>query len=133
MATEGDYRMLVRRQTLQLLLASTAASALGGRAMSASVVDLGPQHWPAGEWDKYMRMQQDERPTAGSAKGKHGAVAVAYNALAARAGLQALEQGGNAIDALMTTAMTQIALTAGAPISYFGIMSLVYFDAKTSK
>ncbi|HEY3813591.1 MAG TPA: gamma-glutamyltransferase [Caulobacteraceae bacterium] len=100
--------------------------------MSESVVDLGPRHWPAGEWDKYMRMQQDERATAGSASGKHGAVSVAYNALAARAGLEALKQGGNAIDALMTTAMTQVALTAGAPISYFGIMSLVYFDAKTA-
>jgi gamma-glutamyltranspeptidase/glutathione hydrolase len=58
---------------------------------------------------------------------------VAYNALAARAGLEALKQGGSAIDAAMTTALAQVALTAGAPISYFGIMSLVYFEAKTGK
>ena len=30
-------------------------------------------------------------------------------------------------------AVTQVALTAGAPVSYFGIVSLVYYDAKTGK
>ena len=37
------------------------------------------------------------------------------------------------MDAALTTAVTQVATTAGAPISYFGIMSLVYYDAKTKK
>ncbi|RKS88641.1 gamma-glutamyltranspeptidase/glutathione hydrolase [Sphingosinicella microcystinivorans] len=65
--------------------------------------------------------------------GTGGAVTVAYNGLAARAGLEALKQGGSAVDAAMTTALTQIALTAGAPVSYFGIQSLVYYEAKTEK
>jgi hypothetical protein len=34
-----------------------------------------------------------------------------------RAGLEALVQGGNAIDAALTAAVTQVAVTAGAPIS----------------
>ena len=45
-----------------------------------------------------------DRTSAGVASGYNGAVTVAYNALAARAGLEALKQGGNAIDALLTAA-----------------------------
>jgi len=67
------------------------------------------------------------------AVGRNGAVTVAGNGLAARAGLKALKKGGSAIDGAMTTALAQVALTAGAPISYFGIMSLVYYDAASGK
>ena len=76
-------------------------------------------------------MQAAIRSEAGSADGRRGAVTVAYNAYAARAGLDMLQHGGNAMDAALTTALTQIATTAGSPVSYFGIMSLVYYDAKT--
>jgi gamma-glutamyltranspeptidase/glutathione hydrolase len=96
-------------------------------------VDLSPSHWPAGEYAKYMKEQATERMDAGSGIGVNGAVSVSYNAFAARAGLEALKQGGNAIDAALTTALTQVAVTAGAPISYFGIMSLVYFEKKSGK
>jgi gamma-glutamyltranspeptidase/glutathione hydrolase len=33
----------------------------------------------------------------------------------------------------MTAAMAQVALTGGAPISYFGILSLVYYDAESGE
>ena len=92
--------------------------------------DLSPKRW-ADDYETYMAAQLVDRTEAGVATGMNGAVAVAYNGLAARAGLEALAQGGNAIDAALTTALTQVALTAGAPISYFGIMSLVYYDAGT--
>ncbi len=80
-----------------------------------------------------MSAQDVDRSDAGVATGTHGAVTVAYNGLAARAGLEALKRGGNAIDAALTAAVTQVALTAGAPISYFGILSLVYYDAASGK
>jgi gamma-glutamyltranspeptidase/glutathione hydrolase len=67
------------------------------------------------------------------ATGQKGAVTVAYNGVAARAGLEALKRGGNAMDAAMTAAVTQVAATAGAPVSYFGILSLVYYDAKSGQ
>jgi gamma-glutamyltranspeptidase/glutathione hydrolase len=96
-------------------------------------VDLTSASWAPGERDRYMTAQGVDRTTAGAAQGQNGAVTVAYGAYAARAGLEALKQGGNAIDAAMTTALAQVALTAGAPISYFGIMSLVYYEAATGK
>ena len=92
--------------------------------------DLRPAQWRQ-DYDRYLEAQSEYRRDAGVATGENGAVSVAYNALAARAGLEALKQGGNAMDALLTSALAQVALTAGAPISYFGIMSLVYYDAST--
>ena len=90
--------------------------------------DLSPTTW-MDDYETFMAAQLVNRTEAGVASGMNGAVTVAYNGLAARAGLEALKQGGGAIDAALTTALTQVALTAGAPISYFGIMSLVYYDA----
>ncbi len=125
-----------RRDAITTLVASgTAAGLAASPALAAAGkrVDLSPARWPAGDYDRFIKAQGIDRTTAGSARGKQGAVTVAYNALAARAGLEALKQGGNAMDAALTAAMAQIALTVGAPISYFGIMSLVCYDAKTRK
>ena len=95
-------------------------------------VDLSPTSWQE-DYSAFLEQQADTRSAAGYAEGENGAVTVAYNALAARAGLEALKQGGNAIDAAMTAAMAQVALTGGAPISYFGIQSLVYYDAASGE
>ena len=118
--------------------ASLGFSFLGSRSNDVPTqqpevsVDLSPTSWLA-DYDEFMRAQLISRTEAGVASGKNGAVTVAANGLAARAGLEALKQGGNAIDAAMTAAVAQVALTAGAPISYFGIMSLVYYEAETGR
>jgi gamma-glutamyltranspeptidase / glutathione hydrolase len=122
-----DCRGLTRALSLAAVAAVAASPA------SAQRPDLSPGRWPAGEEARYHGQQNAVRSTAGVATGTNGAVTVAYGAYAARAGLEALKQGGSAIDAALTTALTQVALTAGAPISYFGIMSLVYYDAKTGQ
>ncbi len=101
----------------------------GNRDNSVSGADLSPSRWPAAEYDAYMQAQAAVRDHAGAGEGRNGVVTVSYNAFAARAGLEALKQGGSAIDAALTTALAQVALTCGAPISYFGILSLVYYDA----
>jgi gamma-glutamyltranspeptidase/glutathione hydrolase len=127
---------MTRRSAVKGLLASGGAATLAGTSAAVGAgrkVDLSPASWPKGEYDRFMKAQGVDRTTAGAAKGTHGAVTVAYNGLAAGAGLEALKQGGNAIDAVMTGALAQIALGAGAPVSYFGIMSLIYHDAKTGK
>jgi gamma-glutamyltranspeptidase/glutathione hydrolase len=110
--------------TLALSCCGTLASAVGS---------LSPDGWPKGQYARYLEAQGIIHLEAGYASGRNGAVTVAHNGLAAQAGLEALQHGGNAIDAALTTALTQVALTAGAPVSYFGILSLVYYDAKTGK
>jgi gamma-glutamyltranspeptidase/glutathione hydrolase len=126
---------MTRRKAMSSIAAGATTVALAGGASAAGKpqVDLSPAHWPAGEYDRFMRAQGVDRTAAGHAKGAHGAVTVAYNGLAARAGVEALKQGGNAIDAALAAAVTQVTLTAGAPISYFGIMSLIYHEAATGK
>ncbi len=111
--------------------ATLALGLVSGGAIASSE-SLSPEHW-AGDYARYLDAQGAPHAQAGYATGANGAVAVAYNGLAARAGLEALRQGGNAMDAALTTALTQVALTGGAPISYFGILSLVYHDASTGK
>ena len=110
-----------------LSVVSTSAQA------PARATDVSPAVWPKGEYERFIAAQNVDRTTASVATGRNGAVTVAYNGIAARAGLEALARGGNAIDAAMTAAVTQVAVTAGAPISYFGIMSLVYYDAASGK
>ncbi|MBL8959378.1 MAG: gamma-glutamyltransferase, partial [Gemmatimonadetes bacterium] len=101
-------------------------------AACARATSTPAEPWTGAEQARYLGpMQAAIRSAAGSAEGRRGAVTVAYNAYAARAGLDVLQQGGNAMDAALTAALTQVATTAGSPVSYFGIMSLVYYDAKT--
>ncbi len=114
-------------------LASAISVVSAGAQAPSSITDISPSVWPKGEYERFIAAQNVDRTTASVATGRNGAVTVAYNGIAARAGLEALARGGNAIDAAMTAAVTQVAVTAGAPISYFGIMSLVYYDTASGK
>ena len=126
--------MPVRRSSIVMFaLAGLVAFGPASVIVPSSPADISPQSWPRGEYEKFVTAQSVDRTEAGVATGRNGAVTVAYNGIAARAGLEALKQGGNAIDAAMTAAVTQVTVTAGAPISYFGILSLVYYDAKSGK
>jgi gamma-glutamyltranspeptidase/glutathione hydrolase len=64
-------------------------------------------------------------------RGRKGMVVASSQAFAIRAGVEMLRQGGNAIDAALTTALAQIALRASSVASYAGILNLVCYDATT--
>ena len=66
-------------------------------------------------------------------EGRHGMVVGTTGAPAVRAGLEALRQGGSAVDAALTTSLMQIALAAGSWVSYAGFMTLVHYDAATGR
>ena len=100
---------------------------------ASTAVNLSPAQWPAGEWEKYIEIENTERPGNPEAIGSKGAVSGSYHGLAQRAGFEALLQGGSSVDAAMTTAMAQIALGAGAGISYFGVMGMVHYDAASGE
>lgn len=117
-------RALIPLAALLLLLAATGP---------LSVQDAPTlMAWPEGEVERYLHdIQLRNLERAEVATGSNGAVVVALNGFAARAGLEALKKGGSAADAALTAALTQVALTAGGPVSYFGILSFVYYDAES--
>lgn len=98
-----------------------------------SSIQLSPAHWGAGEFEKYIEMDNRAFPDNPAAIGAQGAVTTTFHSAASRAGIEALKQGGSSVDAAMTTALTQIALNAGAVISYFGIINMVHYDATTGE
>ena len=53
--------------------------------------------------------------------------------LAIRSGFEALKQGGTAADAVLTTALADVVLSAASIITFSGEMSLTYFDAASKQ
>ncbi|HEV2663799.1 MAG TPA: gamma-glutamyltransferase [Blastocatellia bacterium] len=94
---------------------------------------MSPEAWPPGELEKYWRLQRDFQRPHPAVESDKGMVAVTHDAISARVGLEALQQGGSAADAALATSLAQIALDAGAPTSYAGILTMVYYDAASKK
>lgn len=117
------------------LLFSIVACTPSKTGVSPSITDtqLSPAGWPAGELAKYMDQDKRAFPDNPMATGSKGAVTNTFYAVAARAGMEALQKGGTSVDAAMTTALTQIALNAGSVVSYFGIINMVHYDAATGQ
>lgn len=100
---------------------------------AADAIDLSPARWQAGEIEKYMAMEENRGEVKPLAEGEAGLIAGSSSTLATRAGLEALNQGGSAADAVLAAAMTQIVMNAGSTISFAGVLEMVYYDAKTGQ
>jgi len=101
--------------------------------MIAQEVDLSPAGWPQSEQKKFAQLNQTFGGQNGLATSDKAVITGTTNALAIRAGLEALNQGGSAADAVLTTSLTQIALAKGCWVSYAGIITMVYYDAETEQ
>jgi len=104
-------------------------------AHGANAANLSPSQWPAVERSK---LEQQERQSFSPAEtqlieGSAGLVSATVSPIAVYAGAEALRRGGSAADAAATTALTQITTQLGSVVSYAGIFTMVYFDAKTHK
>jgi gamma-glutamyltranspeptidase / glutathione hydrolase len=120
-----------------VLLALLLQGAPAGNAISQSrksgELNMSPETWPKDELEKCWRLQRTYFQSHPAAESSQGMVAVTSEAFAARAGLEALRQGGSAADAALAAALAQVALTAGSEISYAGILTMVYYDAAGKK
>jgi len=98
-------------------------------------IDLSPASWTAGDLEEFTARQnrwgQAVPPPA--ARSAHAMISGTSSALAVRSGLEALKRGGSAVDAVLTTALAQVALVAGSYVSYAGIFFLTYYDAAEDK
>ena len=127
---------------LHTAVIAVACKGADGGSIPISGVDLSPGSWPGGELERYtaennrngadykVEVGYDIPPPAG--QGRRGMVIGSTDALAVRAGVEALKQGGSAMDAALTTALGQASLAAsGAGMTFAGWMTLMYYDAST--
>src|SRR4051812_47575503 len=111
----------MRKITLQILLFSIILT----QGRTDTVVS--PEQWP--DRDEYLAREAARIPGQPATENLHAGKAMIVgmtNPLAVHAGLEALKRGGSAADAVLTTALAQIALNAGATVSYAGILTAVY-------
>jgi len=97
--------------------------------VDAATIDLSPASWPPGDLERYAELTTNYDRPHPRGVGRKGVIAGTTSALAVRAGLEALKQGGSAFDAASVTAMAQIVLTAGCCMSFAGDYMLTYYDA----
>jgi gamma-glutamyltranspeptidase / glutathione hydrolase len=96
---------------------------------------LSPSTWPKAERERVEKLEsQVVSPLEKRiVDGKGGLVSATLSPIAVHAGIQALKLGGTAADAAATTALTQVATQLGSVVSYAGVFTMVYYDAKSHK
>ena len=120
---------MLKRNTWSITAITVAALSIGC-SETPPAVDLSPASWPEGEVDKYYGLLDFNPDIEGElAVSGQGVVVGTTGGPAVRAGLEALAQGGSAVDAVLTTSLAQINLAAGSWVSFAGIFTMVYFDA----
>lgn len=97
--------------------------------------DLSPSHWPQAEREALEKQEATSWfPAAARAVETHsGLISSTVSPVSVYAGVQALKQGGTAADAAATVALTEITRQLGSVVSYAGIFTVLYYDAKTQK
>ena len=93
-------------------------------------VDLSPANWGEEELEKYVRTERIAEPVT---RGRSAMVTGTSSSIALRAGLEALKQGGSAMDAALTIALTHTTLAGGCTVSFAGVITITYYDANTGK
>jgi gamma-glutamyltranspeptidase/glutathione hydrolase len=122
-----DAKMQLRKFMAVVCVISIAGFSL------ASEVDLSPKKWETGELAIYNWLNKQFGLQNVLAEGKNGVIAGTTSASAQRAGLEALRQGGSAVDAVLATSLTQISQAMGSWVSYAGIFTMVYYDAGSGR
>ena len=84
--------------------------------------------WQRGAPPELLTASHNEQATGGT-----GMVAATMAKPAIDAGLQALQRGGSAADAALTTALAQVALQPGNLVTYAGILTMIYYHAPEGK
>jgi gamma-glutamyltranspeptidase / glutathione hydrolase len=104
-------------------------------ASMSYAADLSPANWPPAEKTRVEKLEsQTMSPLkAQSVESDGGIVSSTVSPIATYAGIQTLRCGGNAADAASTTALTQVATQLGSVVSYAGVFTMLYYDAKDHK
>ena len=114
------------------LIAAVIVAVLAS-SCGASKPDLSPKKWGSCELQVYNWLNRQFGLQNVLAEGRNGVIAGTTSASAQRAGLEAMRQGGSAVDAALTTALTQISLAMGSWVSYAGIFTMLFYDAESGQ
>lgn len=95
---------------------------------------LSPENWDVARCEKLIAAGENGWDCNSPASPDlASAVVISSNyPFAVHAGCQALRVGGSAADAAIVTALTQIALSAGAFVSYAGVATAVHYDSRSN-
>ena len=129
-----NYRILPLLASVALLSACTAEEPVASieksetEAVKSVAVDLSPTNWNPQVLEAYQESMTGQpldetlaaRGLTLTEDGSQGVVASTSNAFAVHAGIETLKRGGNAMDALLVTTLTQPALHMGGATSYAG-------------
>ena len=107
-----------------------AASVLLAAAPPIQAADLSPALWPEAHRADLQARELAFLPKAPREASGAALITGTASPVAIHAGMEALRQGGSASDAATVVALTQIARTMGATVSYAGTMAVAYYDAK---
>jgi gamma-glutamyltranspeptidase / glutathione hydrolase len=103
-------------------------------AQSDGTIASSPTAWP--DKGRYLALEMGARPgnpPETALQSGRAMVVGETNPFAVHAGVETLKRGGSAADAVLTAALAQVALNAGAAVSYAGILTAVYYDANSGK
>lgn len=101
----------------------------------ACAADLSPTTWPMKAREQAERTEAQTWAPGQTrvVKSRNGLISAVASPVAVLAGMEALRRGGNAADAAATVALTQITRQLGSVVSYAGIMTMLYYDAKSGR
>jgi len=92
-----------------------------------------PDQWPKRDLEHYLALDAERAQPHPAVVTSKAMIAGTNDPFAIHAGREVLLHGGNAVDAALTTALAQIALEAGANVSYAGIIEATYYEAASGK
>ncbi len=128
MAAKGSGRHPLRSLGVVALAMLTFAS---GCAPGRMAVNASPSSWGGHELQLYTQLNSAYGSKLMRIEGRRWMIAGTTGPLAIHAGAEMLRNGGNAVDAALTTAMSQIVLSGGSWNSFAGILNAVGYDART--
>ncbi|XP_078350937.1 glutathione hydrolase-like YwrD proenzyme isoform X2 [Oculina patagonica] len=98
-------------------------------------ISLSPATWLEGEFERLERMtlSRYERPKPLAVSAGKGLVAGTTEPFAVHSGMDALRKGGNAMDACLATALTEVTLATGSYVSYAGVTQILYYEKSSNK
>ncbi len=120
----------MKRHLILILTFTFLSPIINGYSQVKVSNSISPENWTTEEWNKARAYGTG---TEGSATGSRYMIVNAGSPEASYAGFKILENGGSAMDAVITAALADITLKAGQSVSFAGFTNILYYNAEEQK